>query len=122
MTPFVGLDVSQKMTAICVVDNAGDRLCGTLTPLILVRIHVHQPGGRDSGMIFSRLGENPRQSRGLRRRILWSVIFSISALAAWGTRPRLARGEGRPDAFTPGPLFGPEFAVEAGGEFVLDPA
>jgi hypothetical protein len=26
MTHFVGLDVSQKMTAICVVDNAGHRL------------------------------------------------------------------------------------------------
>jgi hypothetical protein len=26
MTCFVGLDVSQKMTAICVVDNAGRRL------------------------------------------------------------------------------------------------
>jgi hypothetical protein len=26
MTYFVGLDVSQKMTAICVVDNAGQRL------------------------------------------------------------------------------------------------
>jgi hypothetical protein len=26
MTHFVGLDVSQKMTSICVVDNAGRRL------------------------------------------------------------------------------------------------
>jgi transposase len=26
MTRFVGLDVSQKMTAICVIDNAGRRL------------------------------------------------------------------------------------------------
>ena len=26
MTQFVGLDVSQKMTAICVVDNAGRRV------------------------------------------------------------------------------------------------
>ena len=26
MTHFVGLDLSQKMTAICVVDNAGRRL------------------------------------------------------------------------------------------------
>jgi hypothetical protein len=29
MAHFVGLDVSQKMTAICVVDNAGRRLCST---------------------------------------------------------------------------------------------
>jgi hypothetical protein len=56
MTHFVGLSVPQKVTAICVVDNAGDRLCGTLTPLILVRIQVPQPGGRDSGVIFSRWG------------------------------------------------------------------
>jgi hypothetical protein len=26
MTNYTGLDVSQKMTAICVVDNAADRL------------------------------------------------------------------------------------------------
>jgi transposase len=26
MTHFVGLDVSQKMTAICVVDNVGRRI------------------------------------------------------------------------------------------------
>ena len=26
MTRFVGLDVSQKITAICIVDNAGRRL------------------------------------------------------------------------------------------------
>ena len=26
MTRFVGLDISQKMTAICIVDNAGRRL------------------------------------------------------------------------------------------------
>jgi len=32
MTRFVGLDVSQKMTAICVVDNAGRRLWGASVP------------------------------------------------------------------------------------------
>jgi transposase len=26
MTHFIGLDVSQKMPAICVIDNAGNRL------------------------------------------------------------------------------------------------
>jgi transposase len=46
MTRFVGLDVSQKMTAICVVDNAGRRLwrgqCPTIPEQIsiLVRRHV----------------------------------------------------------------------------------
>jgi short subunit dehydrogenase-like uncharacterized protein len=33
---------------------------------------------------------------------------------------RLARGEGRPGAFTPGALFGPELAVHAGGHFIID--
>ncbi len=46
MTGFVGLDVSQKMTAICVVDNAGRRLWRGQCPAnpeqisILVRRHV----------------------------------------------------------------------------------
>lgn len=35
---------------------------------------------------------------------------------------RLARGEGRPGAWTPGALFGPGLAVMAGGEFLLDAA
>lgn len=35
---------------------------------------------------------------------------------------RLSRGEGRPGAYTPGALFGPEVAIAAGGEFVLDEA
>ena len=46
MTQFVGLDVSQKMTAICVVDDAGRRLwrgqCPTVPEQItgLVRRHA----------------------------------------------------------------------------------
>lgn len=32
---------------------------------------------------------------------------------------RLARGEGKPGAYTPGAAFGPELAVAAGGEFIL---
>lgn len=35
---------------------------------------------------------------------------------------RLSRGEGRPGAYTPGALFGPELATAAGGEFLLDEA
>ena len=45
MTHFVGLDVSQKMTAICVVDNAGHRLwrgqCPTVLEQITVLVHRH---------------------------------------------------------------------------------
>lgn len=33
---------------------------------------------------------------------------------------RLFNGEGRPGAYTPGALFGPELAEAAGGEFILD--
>lgn len=32
---------------------------------------------------------------------------------------RLLNGEGRPGSFTPGALFGPDLALEGGGEFVL---
>jgi transposase len=45
MTHFVGLDVSQKMTAICVVDNAGHRLwrgqCPTVPEQIAVLVRRH---------------------------------------------------------------------------------
>ena len=45
MTCFVGLDVSQKMTAICVVDNAGRRLwrgqCPTVPAQISVLVRRH---------------------------------------------------------------------------------
>ncbi|HJW41788.1 MAG TPA: hypothetical protein VJ476_11240, partial [Rhizomicrobium sp.] len=42
-----------------------------------------------------------------------------SAVVAEVTR-RLARGEGRPGAFTPGALFGPHLALACGGQFVLN--
>ena len=45
MTHFVGLDVSQKMTAICVVDNAGRRLwrgqCPTVPEQIAAMVRRH---------------------------------------------------------------------------------
>ena len=40
MTHFVGLDVSQKMTAICVVDNAGHRLWRGQCPTVPEQITV----------------------------------------------------------------------------------
>ena len=39
MTCFVGLDVSQKMTAICVVDNSGRRLWRGQCPSVPEEIH-----------------------------------------------------------------------------------
>ena len=45
MTHFVGLDVSQKMTAICVVDNAGRRVwrgqCPTAPEQIAAMVRRH---------------------------------------------------------------------------------
>ena len=50
MICFVGLDVSQKMTAICVVDNAGRRLwrgqCPTVPEQIGILVRRH--AGEDS--------------------------------------------------------------------------
>src|ERR1700719_2191731 len=50
MTRFVGLDVSQKITAICILDNAGRRLwrgqCPTVPEQISVLVRRH--GGDDA--------------------------------------------------------------------------
>ena len=43
--------------------------------------------------------------------------FTVAATAE--VAQRLARGEGRPGAHTPGALFGPDLAVAAGGEFLV---
>ena len=45
-----------------------------------------------------------------------AMAFTSAATAEVAIR--LARGEGRPGAFTPGALFGPDLAVAAGGVFV----
>ena len=47
MTCFVGLDVSQKMTAICVVDNAGRRLWRGQCPTIPEQISFWSVGMRE---------------------------------------------------------------------------
>jgi short subunit dehydrogenase-like uncharacterized protein len=46
--------------------------------------------------------------------------MSFTSGAAAEVAVRLARGEGRPGAYTPGALFGPELAEAAGGRFILD--
>jgi transposase len=50
MTCFVGLDVSQKMTALCVVDNAGRRLWRGQCPTVpeQIRIFVRRHAGDDA--------------------------------------------------------------------------
>lgn len=46
-----------------------------------------------------------------------AMEFTVGAAA--GVIRRLAQGEGQPGAFTPGTLFGPELAEEAGGRFIV---
>ena len=54
----------------------------TLTPLIMVRIRVPQPGSPVSGILFPRWGESPTFPRVTRADpSLWSVIFRISVRA-----------------------------------------
>ena len=51
----------------------------------------------------------------------WLLTGDAMAFTAKSTAEvalRLARGEGRRGAFTPGAAFGPELAVAAGGEFI----
>src|SRR5215470_12622741 len=51
MTCFVGLDVSQKMTAVCVVDNAGRRLWRGQCPTVPEQINI---------LVRRHAGENAR--------------------------------------------------------------
>ncbi|WP_269855897.1 saccharopine dehydrogenase NADP-binding domain-containing protein [Streptomyces sp. RPT161] len=46
--------------------------------------------------------------------------MAFTASVAAEVASRLARDEGRPGAYTPGALFGPELAKKAGGRFLLD--
>jgi hypothetical protein len=46
--------------------------------------------------------------------------YAFTARVAAHVARRLLDGEGRPGAFTPGALFRPELAEQAGGEFILD--
>lgn len=75
--------------------------------------------------------ERPRRSSWGRARVEWpsgrvregwlrageGMTFTVSAVTE--VAQRLAKGEGRPGAFTPARLFGPEVALAAGAEFVV---
>ena len=75
--------------------------------------------------------ERPRRSSWGRARVEWpsgqvregwlrtgdGMTFTVGAVTEVALR--LAKGEGRPGAFTPARLFGPEVALAAGAEFVL---
>jgi hypothetical protein len=45
--------------------------------------------------------------------------MTFTAGAVTEVAQRLAKGEGRPGAFTPAGLFGPEVALTAGAEFMI---
>ncbi|BCJ37827.1 membrane protein [Actinocatenispora thailandica] len=49
-----------------------------------------------------------------------AMAFTVATAATLAER--LAAGAGRPGAYTPAALFGPDLAVTAGAEFLLDPA
>jgi short subunit dehydrogenase-like uncharacterized protein len=75
--------------------------------------------------------ERPRRSSWGRARVEWpsglvregwlrtgeAMTFTVGAVTE--VARRLAKGEGRPGAFTPAGLFGPEVALAAGAEFVI---
>jgi short subunit dehydrogenase-like uncharacterized protein len=75
--------------------------------------------------------ERPRRHSWGRARVEWpsgrvregwlrtgeGMTFTVGAITE--VVQRLAKGEGRPGAFTPARLFGPEVALAAGGEFVV---
>lgn len=77
--------------------------------------------------------DRPRRSSWARARVEWpsgrvregwlrtgdGMDFTVAAVSE--VAQRLAKGEGRPGAFTPARLFGPEVAVAAGAEFVVMP-
>ena len=52
MTHFVGLDVSQKMTAICVVDDAGRRLWRGQCPTNPEQITILVPSRGSAAPVF----------------------------------------------------------------------
>lgn len=47
-----------------------------------------------------------------------AMVFTADVMAE--VAMRLARGEGQPGSYTPGALFGPDLATDAGGRFFLD--
>jgi short subunit dehydrogenase-like uncharacterized protein len=75
--------------------------------------------------------ERPRRSSWSRARVEWpsgrvregwlrtgdGMTFTVGAVTEVALR--LTKGEGRPGAFTPARLFGPEVALAAGAEFVV---
>ena len=79
MTCFDGVDVSQKMTAICVVDNAGRRLwrgqCPTVPAQISVLVRGHAGDGARIGAGIARIVDD-----GLREQVKGAMQTRRSSL------------------------------------------
>lgn len=86
---------------------------------------------RLAGITTTTAKERPRRSSWGRARVEWpsgrvregwlrtGEGMTFTAAAVTEVAKRLAKGEGRPGAFTPARLFGPEVALAAGAEFVV---
>ena len=48
-----------------------------------------------------------------------AMVFTTAVVAQ--VAGRLAANDGRPGAYTPGALFGPDLAIHVGAQFFLDP-
>jgi short subunit dehydrogenase-like uncharacterized protein len=82
----------------------------------LARVRV-AAGGPSREFSWARArAEGPDGTREAWLRTGEAMAFTAAVAAEVATR--LARDEGRPGAYTPGSLFGPELAVRAGGQFV----
>ncbi len=79
-----------------------------------------------------RAQERPREFSWAHARVEWATGatrdgwlragdgMAFTAAVTADVARRLARGEGRSGAYTPGALFGPDLAIQAGGQFILD--
>ena len=93
MTCFVGLDVSQKMTAICVVDNAGHTLwrgqCPTIPEQISILVRRH--AGDDARIGIETGAMTPWLAHELRKDAEALAIALILELREKKARTRAAR-------------------------------
>jgi len=87
---------------------------------------------RRLAQVKTRAQDRPRQFSWARARAEWPSgavregwlragdAMTFTAVATAEVAQRLAKGDGRPGAYTPGALFGPALAEAAGGAFLID--
>lgn len=85
----------------------------------LARVRVpDRPPAREVSWARARVDDGDGTVRTAWLRAGDAMDFTVAAAAE--VTGRLARGQGVPGAYTPAAAFGPELAVAAGGQFVLD--